>query len=137
MDRAVTDKAFVLYLTYGSRTANRMDSQYQTVNGLVGNADWGESLTVVSCEFRGLNKWLNDDKYLDEAGLVRIRWPRKNTSRHCSKKKRHNVGTVQILGHLVIKATNLNHMPMKWKIDRCHLTITLIYLFYKSRSLMT
>ena len=32
-----------------------MDSLYQTVNGLVGNVDWGESLTVVSCDFPGLN----------------------------------------------------------------------------------
>ena len=42
------------------------------------------------------------------------------------KKKRHNVGTVQILGHPVINSTNLNHMPMKWKIDRSHLTVMLI-----------
>ena len=34
-----------------------MDSLYQTVNGLVGNVDWGESLTVVSCEFPGLNSF--------------------------------------------------------------------------------
>ena len=33
-----------------------MDSLYQTVNGLVGNVDWGESLTVVACEFPGLNR---------------------------------------------------------------------------------
>ena len=32
-----------------------MDSLYQTVNGLVGNVDWGESLVVVACEFPGLN----------------------------------------------------------------------------------
>ena len=32
-----------------------MDSLYQTVNGLVGNVDWGESLAVVACEFPGLN----------------------------------------------------------------------------------
>ena len=42
-------------LTYGSRTANRTDSLYQTVNGLVGNVDWGESLSVVTCEFPRLN----------------------------------------------------------------------------------
>ena len=42
------------------------------------------------------------------------------------KKKRHNVDIVKIIGHLVINATNLNHMPMKWKIDRSHLTVTLI-----------
>ena len=53
MDRAVTGKAFVLYLTYGSRTVNRTDSLFQTFNELVGNVDWGESLTVAACEFRG------------------------------------------------------------------------------------
>ena len=42
------------------------------------------------------------------------------------KKERHNVGTVQILGHPIINATNLNHIPMKWKIDRSHLIVTLI-----------
>ena len=57
MDRAVTGKAFVLYLTYGSRTANRTNSLYQIVNGLVGNVDWGESLTVAACEFPGLNSF--------------------------------------------------------------------------------
>ena len=56
MDRAVTGKAFVLYLTYGSRTANQTDCLYQIVNGLVGNVDWGESLTIVACEFRGINR---------------------------------------------------------------------------------
>ena len=35
-----------------------MDSLYQTVNGLVGNVDWGESLTVVSYEFWGLNSFV-------------------------------------------------------------------------------
>ena len=55
MDRAVTGKAFVLYLTYGSRTVNRTDSLYQTINELVGNVDCGESLTVVAYEFLGLN----------------------------------------------------------------------------------
>ena len=55
MDQAVTGTAFVLYLTYGSRTVNRTDSLYETVNGLVGNVDWGESLTVVACKFWGLN----------------------------------------------------------------------------------
>ena len=43
------------YLTYGSQTANRMDSLYQTVNRLVGNVDWGESFSVVACDFLGLN----------------------------------------------------------------------------------
>ena len=33
-----------------------MDSLYQTVNGLVGNIDWGESLTIVPCEFQGTNR---------------------------------------------------------------------------------
>ena len=56
VDQAATGKAFVFFtLTYGSRTANRTDSLYQTVNGIFGNVDWGESLTVVTCEFPGLN----------------------------------------------------------------------------------
>ena len=56
VDRATTGKTFVFVtLTYGSRTANQTDSLYQTVNGLVGNVDWGESLTVVACDFLGLN----------------------------------------------------------------------------------
>ena len=45
-----------MYLTYGSRTVNRTDSLYQKVNGLVGNIDWGESLTVAAYDFRGLNR---------------------------------------------------------------------------------
>ena len=58
MDRAATGKILVFcYLTYGSRTANRTDSLFQTVNRIVGNVDWGESLTVVSCEFLGLNSF--------------------------------------------------------------------------------
>ena len=32
-----------------------MDSLYQIVNGLVGNVDWGESLSVAANEFPGLN----------------------------------------------------------------------------------
>ena len=36
---------------------NRMDSLHQTINGIVGNVDWGESLTVVACEFPGLNSF--------------------------------------------------------------------------------
>ena len=32
-----------------------MDSLYQTVNGLVGNVDWEESLTVATYDFPGLN----------------------------------------------------------------------------------
>ena len=56
MDRAAIGKAlFFCYLTHGSRTANRTDSLYQTVSGLVGNTDWGESLTVAACEVPGLN----------------------------------------------------------------------------------
>ena len=55
--RAATGKAFVCYLTYGSQTVNRMDSLYQTINGLVGNIDWGESLTVAACKFPGLNSF--------------------------------------------------------------------------------
>ena len=41
-------------------------------------------------------------------------------------KKGHNVDIVKIIGHLVINATNLNHMPMKLKIGRKRLTVTLI-----------
>ena len=33
---------------------------------------------------------------------------------------------MKILGHPVINATNLNHIPMEWKIDRSHLIVTLI-----------
>jgi hypothetical protein len=44
-------------LTYGSRTVSRTDSLYQTVRGLVGNADWGESLTVAAYNFPGLNSF--------------------------------------------------------------------------------
>ena len=58
MDWATTGKTFVFVtLTYGSRTTNRTDSLYQTVNGIVGNVDWGESLTVVSCKFPSLNSF--------------------------------------------------------------------------------
>ena len=56
MDRAATDKTLCsVTLTYGSRTANRTDSLHQTVNGIVGNVDWGESLTVAAWEFQGSN----------------------------------------------------------------------------------
>ena len=34
-----------------------MDSLYQTVNGIVGNVDWGESLTIAAYEFPGLNSF--------------------------------------------------------------------------------
>ena len=50
-------KPLFCYLTYGSRTANQTDSLYQTINGLVGNVDWVESLTVVACEFPGSNSF--------------------------------------------------------------------------------
>ena len=33
---------------------------------------------------------------------------------------------MKIIGHLVVNATNLNDMPMKLKIGRKHLTVTLI-----------
>ena len=56
MDQAVTGEAFIFYLTYSSRTARRTDSLQQIFNGLVGNVDWGESLTVAAYEFRGLNR---------------------------------------------------------------------------------
>ena len=59
MDRAVIGKEFVLYLTYGSRTVNQTDYLYQIFNWLVGNVDWGESLTVAACEFPGLNNTLS------------------------------------------------------------------------------
>ena len=36
---------------------NRKVSLYRTVNELVGNVDWGESLTVVAYEFPGLNSF--------------------------------------------------------------------------------
>ena len=73
MDRAATGKAFVFVtLTYGSRTANWTDSLYQTVNGLVGNVDWGESLIVFAYEFWGLNSFL-----ALEGGPPVYGWPRK------------------------------------------------------------
>ena len=62
VDRSATGKTFVLLLdltlTYGSRTANWTDSLHQTVNGLVGNVDWGESFAIVACDFLGLNTFL-------------------------------------------------------------------------------
>ena len=33
-----------------------MDSLYQTVNGLVGNIDWGESFTIFAYEFPSPNR---------------------------------------------------------------------------------
>ena len=44
------------------------------------------------------------------------------------KKKKHNVGIVEIIGHPVINGTNLNHIPMKLKIGQACLTITMIML---------
>ena len=44
-------------MTYGSRTINWTDSLFQTVSGLVGNVDWGESLTVAACEFSRINSF--------------------------------------------------------------------------------
>ena len=58
MGRAATGTAFVFVtLTYGSWTVNRTNALFQTVNGIVGNVDWGESLTVVACEFPGPNSF--------------------------------------------------------------------------------
>ena len=51
---------------------------------------------------------------------------KKRGDNHYRQEKENNVGILQILGHSVINATNLNHMPMKWKVDRSQLTVTLI-----------
>ena len=61
-----------------------MDSLHQTVNGLVGNVDWGESLSVVSCEFPGLNSsggrrrgasvWLSMETYFPKITLLADVW---------------------------------------------------------------
>ena len=73
VDRAATGKTFYLcYLTYSSRTANRTDSLYQKVDGIIGNVDWGESLAVVACDFLGLNNFL-----ALEGGPPVHGWPRK------------------------------------------------------------
>ena len=45
-----------------------MGSLYQTVNGLVGNVDWGESLTIVACEFPGLNNCIKDSRKTSSKG---------------------------------------------------------------------
>ena len=59
VDRAATGKTLCFVtLTYGGRTANQTDSLYQTVNGIVGNVDWGESLTVAACDFPGPNTFM-------------------------------------------------------------------------------
>ena len=58
MDQAAAGKTLVVTLTYGSRTVSQTDSLHQTVNDLVGNVDWGESLTFSACEFPGLNSRL-------------------------------------------------------------------------------
>ena len=34
-----------------------MDSLHQKFNGLIGNVDWGESLTVSACDFPGPNSF--------------------------------------------------------------------------------
>ena len=58
---------------------NWTDSLYQIVNGLVGNVDWGESLSIVACEFPGLNSsgarrraasaWLAEETYFPKITL--------------------------------------------------------------------
>ena len=64
MDQDATGKASIFVtLTYSGWTVNQMDSLYQTVNGLVGNVDWGESLTIFACEFPGLNSFI-DHKHI-------------------------------------------------------------------------
>ena len=45
---------------------------------------------------------------------------------HYRQEKETQLGTVKILGHPAINVTNLNHMPMKWKIGRSHLIVTMI-----------
>ena len=65
MDRAATGKAFVCVGPTVARPQNRTDSLYQAINGLVGNVDWGQSLSVVACEFPGLNKFLMFTELLD------------------------------------------------------------------------
>ena len=42
------------------------------------------------------------------------------------KQKRYNVDTVNVIGHRAIHATNLNHIPMKLKIGRSRLRVTMI-----------
>ena len=58
MDRAATGKTFVLLLDL--RYLEHKPDGFPTPNshGLVRNVDWGESLTVVSCEFPGLKTFL-------------------------------------------------------------------------------
>ena len=41
---------------------NQTDSLYRIVNGLVGNVDWGESLSVVAYKFPGLNGFIPNPK---------------------------------------------------------------------------
>ena len=58
VDRAATDKTFVFVtLTYGDRKPDGFP--IPNSHGLVGNVDWGESLTVVAYEFSGLNRFQN------------------------------------------------------------------------------
>ena len=56
MDRDATSKSFVCVWPTVAGPQNRTDSLYQTINGLVGNVDWGESLTVAACKFLGINR---------------------------------------------------------------------------------
>ena len=81
MDRATTGKTLCFVtLTYGRQTANEMDSLHQTVSGLVGNVDWGESFTIVACEFPGPNRigarrratsaWLAMENYFSQDYLT-------------------------------------------------------------------
>ena len=42
-----------------------MNSLFETVNRIVGNVDWGEPLTVASCEFPGLNTAISGRTHLN------------------------------------------------------------------------
>ena len=55
VDWATTGKTlfFLLDLWYPDRKSDGFPTP--NIHGLAGNVDWGESLTVVSCEFPGLN----------------------------------------------------------------------------------
>ena len=69
-------KPLFCYLTYDSRTTNRTDSLYQTVNGLVGNVDWGESLTVVAYEFPGPNSFGARKRAASKRLAVELNFPK-------------------------------------------------------------
>ena len=58
MDRAVTGKTFILLLALLSPDCKPDRFPIPNSNGLVGNVYWGEYLTVVTCDFPGLNRWL-------------------------------------------------------------------------------